>query len=123
MKDINNREDIELLVNKFYKKVKVDETIGYIFNEIANINWDKHLPKMYDFWETVLLGKMSFKGNPMLTHIKLSKKTNINKIHFNCWLKLWIETINNHFKGKIADNAKQRGQNITGLMLYKINNI
>ncbi|WP_367274609.1 group III truncated hemoglobin [uncultured Lutibacter sp.] len=50
MKDINNREDIELLVNKFYEKVKVDETIGYIFNEIANINWDKHLPKMYDFW-------------------------------------------------------------------------
>ena len=50
MKAINNREDIELLVNKFYEKVKVDETIGYIFNEIANINWDKHLPKMYDFW-------------------------------------------------------------------------
>ncbi len=122
MNDISKRADIELLVNSFYDKVKADETIGYIFTEIAAVNWTDHLPKMYRFWETVLLGAMSFKGNPMLTHIKLSKKTEMQQKHFDRWLKLWNETIDEHFKGEQAEEAKQRGKNIAGLMLFKIQN-
>ncbi len=53
-KDIENRKDIELLVRSFYDKVKADDTIGYIFNDIAKVNWEKHLPVMFDFWENVL---------------------------------------------------------------------
>ncbi len=122
MNDISKRADIELLVNSFYDKVKADETIGYIFTEIAAVNWTDHLPKMYRFWETVLLGAMSFKGNPMLTHIKLSKKTEMQQKHFDRWLKLWNETIDEHFKGEQAEEAKQRGKNIAGLILFKIQN-
>ena len=31
--DIRSREDIELLINSFYTKVKKDDTIGFIFND------------------------------------------------------------------------------------------
>lgn len=120
MKDIETRSDIELLVNSFYDKVKADKTIGYIFNDVATVDWILHLPKMYSFWETVLLGKMSFKGNPMVKHIQLSKKTEMSKKHFDHWLKLWNTTIDEHFEGIIATDAKQRGKNIAGLMLHKI---
>jgi len=120
MSDIETRDDIELLVNEFYHLVKQDETIGYIFTEVAEVNWDEHLPKMYSFWETVLLGVMSFKGNPMDKHIKLSKKTHMQQVHFDAWLSLWNKTIDNHFVGEVADKAKQRGVNIAGLMLHKI---
>tara|TARA_R110002072_G_scaffold7503_2_gene40638 strand:+ start:391174 stop:391554 length:381 start_codon:yes stop_codon:yes gene_type:complete len=123
MNDIQNRTDIELLVNSFYEKVREDKTIGYIFTEVAAVNWDTHLPKMYQFWETVLLGKMSFKGNPMETHIQLSKKTEMEQKHFDSWLGMWCETIDEHFKGEIAEDAKKRGHNIAGLMLYKIGNV
>jgi len=85
MKDISSRKDIELLINSFYDKVREDDTIGYIFSDVAAVDWILHLPKMYSFWETVLLGKMSFKGNPMLKHIQLSQKTEINKKHFDRW--------------------------------------
>ena len=122
MKDITERADIEVLVNSFYDKVKADTTIGYIFTEVAAVNWIVHLPKMYQFWETVLLGKMSFKGNPMLTHIELSRKTTMESKHFDQWLTLWAETIDEHFEGPIAEDAKQRGKSIAGLMLYKIEN-
>jgi len=120
MKDIETRNDIELLVNSFYDKVKADKTIGYIFNDVAAVDWILHLPKMYSFWETVLLGKMSFKGNPMVKHIQLSKKTEMSKKHFDHWLKLWNTTIDEHFEGTTATEAKQRGKNIAGLMLHKI---
>ena len=39
-KDIENRADIELLISNFYNKVKIDATIGYIFTDIFNLNWD-----------------------------------------------------------------------------------
>ena len=122
MKDITHREDIELLVNAFYDRVKTDKTIGYIFNHVAGVNWEEHLPRMYSFWETLLLGKMSFKGNPMSKHIQLSKKTEMNQDHFDAWLRIWNNTLDENFEGEVADAAKQKGQNIAGLMLYKIAN-
>ena len=38
-KDIANRDDIILLINTFYEKVKKDQVIGYIFNDVAKVNW------------------------------------------------------------------------------------
>lgn len=120
MKDIETRKDIELLVNSFYDKVKVDPTIGHIFNEVVNVDWDEHLPKMYTFWETIIFGTASFKGNPMRTHKELSWKTNMGEKQFDSWLALWEQTIDENFKGIKADETKQRGRNIAGLMLFKI---
>ena len=65
MKDITTREDIELLVNSFYDKVKKDEIIGFFFNDIAKTNWQTHLPKMYNFWQALLFADIKFEGNPM----------------------------------------------------------
>ena len=35
-KDIHNRNDIIRLVDTFYEKIKTDQVIGFIFNEVAN---------------------------------------------------------------------------------------
>lgn len=37
-KDISNRADIQQLVDTFYLKVRTDETIEYIFNEMTQVN-------------------------------------------------------------------------------------
>ncbi len=63
-KDIKNREDIVQLVNAFYKAVIADEKIGYLFNDVAKVNWELHLPKMYDFWENILLAQGILKEIP-----------------------------------------------------------
>ena len=70
MKLLESREDIEFLVNTFYKKVAKDETIGFFFTDVAKVNWDLHLPKMYSFWESLLFGQASYKGNPMAMHFR-----------------------------------------------------
>lgn len=120
-KDINNRKDIELLVNSFYEKVQEDEKIGYIFTDIAKVNWQLHLPKMYDFWETILFGQKGFKGNPMEVHFKLNKIHPLLQEHFERWKSLFYDTINEHFEGKFAELAKEKAQSIADLMLFKMN--
>ena len=120
MKQIETKDDIELLVNKFYDKVGRDKTIGFFFNDIAKVNWDTHLPKMYQFWETLLFGNVSYKGNPMAKHFPINEIQAMEKHHFEHWLKLWVATIDENFEGEMADAAKTKAGNIANLMAYKM---
>lgn len=122
MKDIENRKDIEVLVNEFYAKVLKDEKIGFFFTKIAHIDWSKHFPIMYDFWETILFDTMKYKGNPMTKHIVLSKKEPMTSEHFERWLLLWNQTVNENFKGNRASEAIKRAKMIAELMKYKTTN-
>lgn len=118
--DIQHRADIELLVDTFYDKVQKSAIIGFIFNDIAKVNWETHLPKMYSFWASLLLGEYSFKGNPMQQHIALSKLAPLTSTEFDEWLRLFTETVDSLFVGEKADEAKLRAENIAKLLLHKI---
>lgn len=120
MKKLETREDIELLVNKFYDKVGKDEKIGFFFNDIAKVNWSEHLPKMYKFWETLLFGQVSYKGNPMAAHFPINEIQAMEKSHFEHWLKLWTETVEENFTGETAEMAIYKATNISQLMAYKM---
>ncbi len=119
-KEIENITDIKLLVDNFYQKVILDKTIAHFFIDVIPVDWDVHLPIMYSFWDTLLFGSMSYKGNPMLKHIALSQKEKLDKLHFDTWIKLWEETIDELFFGEKALEAKKKAQNIKALMMYKI---
>lgn len=118
--DIQSRADIERLVNQFYKKVISDEMIGVFFTEIVVLDWGKHIPVMYDFWETILLGKRTYKGNAMLKHIQLSRKQTLQTRHFERWLKHWETTVQECFCGEKAHEAIERAHQIGALMQTKI---
>src|SRR3569623_1593238 len=98
-KEIENRGDIRLLVESFYSKVKEDGIIGEIFNDVLVFKWDTHIPVMIDFWETVLLGTATYRGNTMLVHIDLNKVHPLKPEHFQRWKKLFFETLDEHFTG------------------------
>jgi hemoglobin len=119
-KDIESRKDIELLVDTFYKKALKDEIIGYIFNEVAKIDLAKHMPTMYNFWETTLFHKASYKGNPMKIHVDLHAKEPLKKEHFDQWLSMFSETVNELFHGEKAELAKTRALSIATVMQIKI---
>lgn len=119
--DIHNREDIVLLVDTFYTKVQGNTKIGPIFTDIARVDWSHHLPKMYDFWESILFGKAIYKGNPMLTHFDLNKKTSLKQDEFNTWKTIFFETVDELFEGEYAGMIKQKAQSIADLMHFKLN--
>jgi hemoglobin len=104
MKDIENIEDIRLFVNEFYDKVQPDPLIGPIFMEVIPGDWQPHLDKMYAFWNAVLFGVTGYRGNPFSKHAPLK----IERKHFERWIALFNETIDAHFEGAMAEDAKKR---------------
>lgn len=112
-KNIESREDVSLLVNTFYSKVRKDELLGPIFNGIIK-DWPSHLELLTDFWETNLFFQRKYFGNPMHVHVEVDKKMGgtINELHFGIWINLWHETINELFEGETAEVAKNRARNM-----------
>lgn len=113
IKDITSRDDIKVLVDSFYQKVNSDELLAPIF---SHVDWPKHLPIMYNFWSSMLLGDQSYMGNPFQKHVHLA----IDAAHFNTWFELFTQTVDEHFAGPKADEAKSRAQSIAGVWQHKL---
>ena len=118
--DIQTRKDIELLMKNFYDKVRKDDTIGPIFNDIAKVNWEHHIPIICDFWETLLLDAASYRKNVMEVHFILNRKIPLEEKHFRVWLQLFSGTVDEQFSGKKAEMAKTKAKSIAALMQFKI---
>jgi hemoglobin len=117
---IKTREDIKFMVDEFYTTAKKNTLIGHFFNEVVVLDWDKHMPTMYDFWSDLLLGTCLYKGNPMIKHFVLNEKSAMRTEHFKEWLTLWKDNINAHFEGVKAEEAISRAENIARLMEHKV---
>mgnify|MGYP005855441897 CR=1 FL=1 len=78
--DIQNRDDVFLLVNKFYAKVRKNELLGPIFNKSIN-DWDVHLQHLTTFWESSLFMTRKlehhYKGNPLEVHVKVDRENDL----------------------------------------------
>ncbi|RBL92969.1 group III truncated hemoglobin [Chitinophaga flava] len=122
-KQITHRDDIMLLINSFYDKVKEDDVIGHIFNEIARVNWDTHLPVMYDFWEQLLLNSTNYGRNAMAPHFALNQRVPLESLHFDRWLLLFEGTVTELFTGEKADLAISRARSIRDIMQFKMQQI
>lgn len=119
-RDIQNKDDIIILVDAFYFKVKTDSEIGHLFTEVAMVNWQTHLPIMYDFWDNILFHTGNFDGNPMIKHRMLNQKSKLTASHFKHWTKLWKKTVDDLFEGIRADEVKIRAENISKAMMEKV---
>jgi hemoglobin len=113
---IESSKDIKKLVDEFYKKVNADLLLSPVFNSEAEVHWESHLEKMYAFWGMQLIGTREYAGSPFPPHTKL----NINSTHFEQWLKLFIETVDEHFTGEVAESAKQKAKNIAAVFQHKL---
>jgi hemoglobin len=118
--DIENRGDIDLLMREFYSVAMADETIGYIFTDVARLDLAHHLPIIGDFWETMLFqtGSYSRHGrNPLMVHAELNEKTALEPVHFSRWLEIFGATVDRLFAGDRADFLKFRAEIMADRML------
>ena len=101
-KDITCNNDIKLIVDLFYSKIRKDSLLKDVFNQSIQDGWPRHLERMYSFWETVLLFKKSYYKNPLIPHAKLT----VDSDHFKRWLSLFFETVDGLFVGEKAEKSK-----------------
>ncbi|MFY0625382.1 MAG: group III truncated hemoglobin [Reichenbachiella sp.] len=120
MTEIQTRDDIKTMIDAFYHKAVNDDVIGFFFTEVIQLDFEIHMPKMYDFWETTLFHKAVYKGNPMSVHQDLHQKSPLEKVHYDRWQTLFLETVDELFEGEKAELAKQRAQSIAMMMQIKI---
>ncbi len=119
-KDIETIGDIKLLIDHFYRRVIPDPVIGYIFTDAIKVNWEKHLPVIYKFWENILFYTGSYVGNPMAIHQNIHTLVHLTTDHFDRWTSLFCTTVDQHFEGEKASLAKTRALGIASLMKTKI---
>lgn len=125
MRDIESRQDIDLLLQRFYEKVLFDDVIGYIF-VVAKLDLEHHLPIIGDFWDSMIFGKKDYQlrgRNPMQIHLDLHQKTGLTAAHFERWLNIWTETVDEFFTGERAELIKMRAQAIGERMLNMISDL
>lgn len=113
--DIQSLDDIKLLVDAFYTKVRDHELLGPVFAEKIT-DWTPHLEKMYRFWQTLLLEVHTYTGSPFPPHARLP----VGKDHFDSWIQLWHDTVDAFFEGERASEAKWRADKMAVLFHYKI---
>ncbi|GAC1596342.1 MAG: hypothetical protein NVS3B25_20580 [Hymenobacter sp.] len=102
--DLSSEADIVKLVDAFYARVNEDALLCPVFNEVAQVDWATHLPTMYDFWSSVLLGTSRYKGRPFTKHFPLP----LTPTHFRQWLALFTASVDALFAGPKATDAKAR---------------
>ena len=108
MNDITTQEDIKTLVHSFYERVNADALLSPVFNETARVNWEEHLPLLCQFWSSVLFRTGGYRGNPFSKHLPLP----IQPEHFARWLALFTATVDAHFQGPKAEEAKNFARSV-----------
>ena len=100
---------IRSLVQGFYAKVREDPKLGPIFNRVIGEDWDQHLAKMCDFWSSVMLLTGTYKGNPMVAHMRLKM---VRPEHFERWLALFREAATELCDPEVAALFVGKAENI-----------
>ena len=119
-KDISSRADLLQLVSNFYEKLLADDSINYLFTDIAKINLDHHIPVLVDFWDSILFQSDTYQKNAMQPHINLHQKSPLQPQHFETWLRYFNETVDEQFEGEKAFLAKERALSIATVMKIKL---
>lgn len=114
--DVMGLDDIKIFVNDFYDRIHADNLLSPIFNFRLSTHWEPHLEKMYSFWNAALFGVKGYNGSPFMKHATMDLKEE----HFERWLSLFNNTIDQHFMGPVANDAKRRAQIMADMFKSKL---
>ena len=113
-RDIQTQADILKVITAFYEKARKNSSIGHYF---LNVNWEAHLPLMAQFWSFIVLNTDQYRGNPMVKHQHMTDLTNE---HFDIWLKLFTQAVDESFSGEIAESMKKNANQIGQIFRIKL---
>ena len=110
------RENIEIMVMNFYRRVLQDDLVGPFFtaklgDDMTNEHWEPHLKLLIDFWASIALNDASYRGNPFAPHMYLGE---LSSEVFEQWLKLFYATLDEVYEPQAADQFKERSSIIAG---------
>jgi len=113
--DLDSPEEIAEMVRRFYQDVAQDDLLGPLFNDVAQVDWSEHLPKLTLFWCRALLGLEGYVGNPFRAHALVNERSPFTLAHFERWLELFHDTVELGWVGPNVDRALALAHNVAAV--------
>lgn len=104
--DLASRPDVDALLVRFYGRVLTDDVLAEPFAQVRIAGLESHLPVMGDFWQTVLFRAGLYQGSAVLAHQPVHDRHALTAAHFLRWLELWNSTVDQMYRGPVAERAK-----------------
>ncbi|MFL9683896.1 group III truncated hemoglobin [Streptomyces sp. KL110A] len=113
--DIGGRDDLDVLLRRFYTAAFADPLIGPFFTDL-----EVHLPRIADFWERALFRTADYARDAFAPHAALHSARPLTPAHFGRWVQLWHATVDGLHRGPLADRAKAMGERISVSMMKRL---
>ncbi len=120
MRDLDTRRQIHDLVVHFYREIGFDDRLGPVFEEVAEVDWSTHIPKLIDYWCRVLLGEPGYDGYILHAHQEVHEVESFRPELFDRWYGLFVESIDAGWQGPIAERAKAHAARMAGVLARRL---
>lgn len=107
-------DDLHELLVAFYDTVGADPLLAPYF---VDIDMQEHIPRIADFWSTLVFGTRRYNGNAFRPHAMMP---NLTGPHFARWLDTLEATIDARFAGPAAEQMKALGHRIAYSMQMRL---
>lgn len=118
--DLDTRSEIHDLVVRFYREIALDDLLAPIFDEVAEVDWRTHIPKLIDFWCRVLLGEPGYDGWFLGAHQHVDAQQRFEPVFFDRWLALFVEAVDAEWTGPVADKAKAHAHHMAMVLAHRL---
>jgi hemoglobin len=112
--EICSEEEVVSLVHRFYAAVRDDAVLGPFFATHVD-DWDRHLPRMVDFWSSTLRKTARYRGTPMPKHAALP---GLRPELFRRWLELFRATTATQPNAALQRRADDLAERIAQSLWY-----
>ena len=107
-------EDLHDLLVEFYVRVAEDELLAPYF---AVVDMQAHMPRIVDFWSTLLFHTGRYSGNAFRPHLEMPGLT---AEHFSHWLAVLEATVDRRVAGPAAEQMKALGHRVAYSMQLRL---
>lgn len=118
--DLDSRSEIHDLVVYFYREIVFDEFLDYVFEDVAQVDWNAHIPRLIDYWCGVLLRQPGYDGMILAAHEDVHELDNFTVEHFETWFAMWVRCVDDQWSGPLADKAKSHAAGMAKVMSRKL---
>lgn len=118
--DLDTRSEIHDLVVYFYREIVFDEFLDHVFEDVAQVDWNVHIPRLIDYWCGVLLRQPGYDGMVLASHHDVHDLEEFTPEHFETWFAMWVRCVNERWQGPLAERAKSHAAHMVRVMSRKL---
>jgi len=97
-----------------------DDLLGPVFEEVAEVDWAEHIPKLIDYWCRVLLHRPGLGGSILAPHRRVHSIEPLTLEHCDRWYQLWVRSVDQGWAGPRADQAKDHAAKIMSSIASRV---